>query len=94
MRCLFITRRPRHPWSKDEAIPAKITENEEAIGVGIRRQRQDTLGLGNEPLEAKSPVREASGWTRIFIKRDCFGGGSSLSDVAGTLLIMVLFGRD
>ncbi len=50
MCCLFITGRPRHPWSKDEAKPAKNAENEEANGVGIRHQRQNALGLGNRPL--------------------------------------------
>jgi len=59
MCCLFITRRPRHPWPKDQAIPAKITENAEAIGGRIRRQRKDPLGLGNGPLAAKQSMPEA-----------------------------------
>jgi hypothetical protein len=47
VHCLFVTLRPRHPWSKDETKQAKITENEEANGVGIRHQRQNALGMGN-----------------------------------------------
>ena len=50
VRCLFINRGPRHPWPKDEAKQVEITENAEANGGGIRRQRQNAVGVGNRPL--------------------------------------------
>jgi len=50
VRCLFITRYARQPWSKDQATPAKFAENEEANGIGIRHKRQNAVGLGNRPL--------------------------------------------
>jgi transposase InsO family protein len=51
MRCHFITRRPWYRWSKDQAIPAKIEENAKAIGIRIRHQCQNAVGLGNRPAQ-------------------------------------------
>lgn len=70
MCCFFIIGRPRHGWSKDEAPPAKIAENEEADGSGIGRQRQNALGLGNRLLAIDCRIFQ----NRMNVQAADFGG--------------------
>jgi hypothetical protein len=74
MCCLFIKGHPRHPWPKDDAKPVEIEENEEANGVGIRRQRQDAVGLGNRPLATVCRIFQNRMFDILKLRLVLFGG--------------------
>jgi hypothetical protein len=56
IRCLFVTRGPSHPWSKDEAKPVEIAENEEVHNEPILMINLHKPGI------PRAPVRPA-GWS-------------------------------